>query len=142
MSHKWRRPGHITLLETIAVLDLLKRRVRKLECHRSKILVLVDNQAVIGILTKGRSSARQLQSPLRRIAHSFLMVIAASFWPGSSQSGILQMARRDGSPNAHPEMPKRHQVLQKASKEERRPRFLAFLIAHRKPYPHTFLRIK
>ena len=126
MSHKWRRPGHITLLETIAVLDLLKRRVRKLECHRSKILVLVDNQAVIGILTKGRSSARQLQSPLRRIAHSFLMVIA----------------RRDGSPNAHPEMPKRRQVLQKASKEERRPRFLAFLIAHRKPYPHTFLRIK
>ena len=67
MSHKWRRPGHITLLETIAVLDLLKRQVRKLECHRSKILVLIDNQAVIGILTKGRSSARQLQSPLRRI---------------------------------------------------------------------------
>ena len=71
MSHK--RPGHITLLELVAILDLLKRQSRTNEWHSSNVLVLVDNQAVIAVLAKGRSSARQLQGPLRRVASLMLM---------------------------------------------------------------------
>ena len=67
------------------------------------MLVLIDNQAVLGILTKGRSSARQLQGPLRRIAslvlagHFRLMVawIMSAWNPADGPSRWVSRATRD-----------------------------------------------
>ena len=67
-SHKWKRSGHITQLEAVAVLDLVKRLVRNDAHVNMKCVLLVDNQAVIGIATKGRTSSVLLQGPLRRIS--------------------------------------------------------------------------
>ena len=53
MSYKWRKSGHITQLEAIAVQDLLKKMAR-------------SAAGLVSIPTKGWSSARQLQQPLRR----------------------------------------------------------------------------
>ena len=64
MSHKWRRSGHITLLGVIAVLDLLKKQARTKAWHKSNVLIFIDNQAVIAILTKGRASGRYGESPI------------------------------------------------------------------------------
>ena len=66
MSYKWKKPGQITQLEAVAVQDLLKKLGRGNNLRKRKLLILVDNQPVVSILTKGRSSAKQLQSPLRR----------------------------------------------------------------------------
>ena len=67
LSYKWKQQGHITLLESVAVLDLLKKLTRTAEVTNKKVILMVDNQGVVGILAKGRSSARMMQNPLRRI---------------------------------------------------------------------------
>ena len=65
LSYKWKQQGHITLLESVAVLDLLKKLTRTAEVTNKKVILMVDNQGVVGILAKGRSSARMMQNPLR-----------------------------------------------------------------------------
>ena len=71
-SHKWKKGGHISQLEAVAVLDLVKRLLRSEEHVNNKCILLVDNQAVIGIATKGRTSSILLQGPLRRITAALL----------------------------------------------------------------------
>ena len=69
MSYAWKKPGqHINVLETVAVLDLLRKLARTPKYHQSRLVILVDNQVALSVLAKGRTSARALQSPLRRVA--------------------------------------------------------------------------
>ena len=94
LSYKWKQQGHITMLEAVAVLDLLKKLTRTAELSDKKAILMVDNQGVVGILAKGRSSARLLQGPLRRISalqiasHVRLLVVwVKSEWnPGDGPS--------------------------------------------------------
>ena len=69
LSYKWKQPNaHITQLETVAVLDLMRKLSRSASNFNKKSLLLVDNASVVGILTKGRTSAYSLRQPLRRLA--------------------------------------------------------------------------
>ena len=69
MSYSWKEPGqHINVLELVAVLDVLRRQGRDQKCHGQRLITLVDNQVAVSCLSKGRSSARALQGPLRRIS--------------------------------------------------------------------------
>jgi hypothetical protein len=69
MSYAWKnKDQHINVLEMVAVLDLLRKLSRNSKGHESRLVVLVDNQVSLSVLTKGRSSAKALQLPLRRVA--------------------------------------------------------------------------
>ena len=69
LSYAWKEKGqHINVLELVAVLDLLRRQARDPKFHSLKMLTLVDNQVALSCISKGRSSARALQGPLRRIS--------------------------------------------------------------------------
>ena len=68
LSYQWKEPGqHINVLETAAVLDVLRKLCRESKHHHKRYAILIDNQTALSALAKGRSSARALQSPLRRI---------------------------------------------------------------------------
>eukprot|EP00438_Fugacium_kawagutii_P001042 Skav214386 [mRNA] locus=scaffold333:24516:28736:- [translate_table: standard] len=69
LSYQWKQKGqHINVLELVAVLDLLRRQARDPKFHTHRMVTLVDNQVAMSCLVKGRSSARALQGPLRRIS--------------------------------------------------------------------------
>jgi hypothetical protein len=69
LSYQWKQKDqHINVLELVAVLDLLRRLGRDGKCHSKRMVTLVDNQVAVSCITKGRSSARALQGPLRRIS--------------------------------------------------------------------------
>lgn len=69
LSYQWKEANqHINILETAAVLDVLRKLCRESKHHGKRYVLLIDNQTALSALAKGRSSARALQSPLRRIA--------------------------------------------------------------------------
>ena len=68
-SYKWRNTDmHINVLELTAYLDHLKGRAMNPDNHHTRFLALLDSQAAIGVLAKGRSSAITLNSLLHRVA--------------------------------------------------------------------------
>eukprot|EP00971_Amphidinium_carterae_P337229 6473950-Amphidinium_carterae.2 len=68
-SYPWQEGArHINYLELLAVLNLLRRLASDPHRHASRFLHLCDNQATLGALCKGRSSAHLLNFLLRRIA--------------------------------------------------------------------------
>ena len=107
MSHKWRRPGHITLLGVIAVLDLLKKQARTKAWHKSNVLIFIYNQAVIAILTKERASAQQLLGRYGESPICCCLVTSASYLARLSLSGTRLMAHHGGSRAAQYVMPRR-----------------------------------
>ena len=54
------------------MLNLLKKQARLKAWCKSNVLILIDNHAVIAILTKGRTSEKQPQGPTRRISSLLL----------------------------------------------------------------------
>ena len=67
MSYAWKqREQH--MLEMVAVLDLLRKLTKNHKNHLRRFIVLVDNQVTLSVLTTGRTLARALQSPLRRVS--------------------------------------------------------------------------
>jgi hypothetical protein len=67
-SYSWRVAKHINVLEAQAVFDFLRAFAKNMNNHRQKKLCLIDSQAALGVLTKGRSSSHQLNFVLRRLA--------------------------------------------------------------------------
>ena len=54
MAYAWKRKDqHINVLEMVSVLDLLRKLVRNVKCHNSPMVILVDNQVALSVLTKG-----------------------------------------------------------------------------------------
>ncbi|CAE8717690.1 unnamed protein product, partial [Polarella glacialis] len=68
MSYAWKETQHINVLETVAVLDLLRKLGRESGIQNFRRMVLIDNQAALGVIAKGRSSSRAMMAPLRRIS--------------------------------------------------------------------------
>lgn len=87
MAYAWKRKDqHINVLEMVAVLDLLRKLVRNVKRHNSRMVILVDSQVALSVLTKGRTSAKALQSPIRRVSAVLLAseVLACYRWIKSS----------------------------------------------------------
>ena len=68
LSYRWKQSGHINVLEAAAVLDLLRKLAKNPQEMKFRRLLLIDNQSVLGVLAKGRSSSQALQAPLTRIS--------------------------------------------------------------------------
>ena len=68
LSYKWRRSGHINVLETQALFDAIRRLAKNPRTQSTRRLCLTDSQAALGVLTKGRSSSRRLNFVLLRLA--------------------------------------------------------------------------
>eukprot|EP00438_Fugacium_kawagutii_P008177 Skav214671 [mRNA] locus=scaffold923:459186:464944:+ [translate_table: standard] len=87
LSYKWKQGGqHINVLETTAALDLARRLARDPKCHGQRSILLVDNMVSLSVLAKGRSSARSLHAPLRRLA-AVLLAADLRFYYGWVKSG-------------------------------------------------------
>ena len=68
LSYKWKQPNaHITQLEAVALLDLLRKLSRSQKFHKKRTVVLIDNASVVSIMTKGRTTSQAMRQPLRRI---------------------------------------------------------------------------
>ena len=68
LSLKAKYKAHSGALEAAGVSIMLRWLLRSPEKHNARVCALVDAQAVIGALAKGRSSAPTLRHELQRIA--------------------------------------------------------------------------
>ena len=68
ISTKWKRQNKIDYLEGEAAILSLRHRLRSTVNRKQRILQLQDNQAILGTLRKGRSSAPRLLVQARRVA--------------------------------------------------------------------------
>ena len=68
LSYAWTSENHINILEAQAVFDFMRSAIKSPSCHDVRKLFLVDSQAALGVLTKGRSGSRRLNAVLQRIA--------------------------------------------------------------------------
>jgi len=80
LSFKWRHGSgsHINVLELAAVHATLRWLSRSSSFRSKRVLHLVDSQVCAGVLTRGRSSSRQLQSLLKNIA---AVCVATDLYP-------------------------------------------------------------
>ena len=67
-----REPAHIVSLEASALLLYVRWLLRTASNHGKRTPVLIDAQAVVGAVAKGRSSAPGLRRTLRRLAAHLL----------------------------------------------------------------------
>eukprot|EP00971_Amphidinium_carterae_P349027 6490805-Amphidinium_carterae.1 len=81
-SYAWREPGqpHITYLECLALFLLLRKLSTDPTRFNFRFLHLLDSQAALGALCKGRSSSHQLNSLLRRIAAHLVLMQLSPLW--------------------------------------------------------------
>ena len=63
---RWKKSDHITVLEVLSAQLALAWRTSRRQELRKRFLHLIDNQASLSALAKGRSSSRALQRLLRR----------------------------------------------------------------------------
>ena len=68
LSYRWRAQQHINILEATAVLDIFRHQVKRGQFADLRTLFLLDSQAALGVLTKGRSSSQSLNAVLLRLA--------------------------------------------------------------------------
>ena len=68
LSYQWRFKAHINILEAQAVFDAMRTLLKNPQMHDCRRFCLVDSQAVLGCLTKGRSSSRRLNYVCVRLA--------------------------------------------------------------------------
>ena len=78
LSYKWRSSAHINILEAQAVLDFSRSIAKAPRPHNQRKLFLLDSQVALGVLTKGRSSARRLNAVMQRLA---AVLKVANIWP-------------------------------------------------------------
>eukprot|EP00438_Fugacium_kawagutii_P027179 Skav234838 [mRNA] locus=scaffold1428:135350:140785:- [translate_table: standard] len=73
-AYRWRRSEHINVLELRAILRSLEWRARTATFHSCRFLHMSDSQICLAVLTKGRSSSRQINRVLRKI-HSLCLAL-------------------------------------------------------------------
>ena len=78
--HRWRREGHITALELLAALLAIKWWLAVPQRLRCRFLHLIDNQAVVGVLVKGRSSSVVLSQILSKLNALLLAGAAVGYF--------------------------------------------------------------
>ena len=97
---KWRREGRIDALEGEALLLGLRHAVRSRTRRRRRVLCFVDNQALLGSLRKGRSSAVRLLHICRRVAaHALFAELRLHYRYVPSALNVADAPSR-GKPNA------------------------------------------
>ena len=67
-AFKWRRAEHINCLELRAALHCIQWRARRTRYHSFRTMLLIDNQSIIAVIAKGRSSSKAINHLLRRLA--------------------------------------------------------------------------
>ena len=67
-AFKWKRSEHINLLEMKAALHAIQWRGRRSAYRDFRTMILIDNQSVLAVIAKGRSSSRKVNLLLRRLA--------------------------------------------------------------------------
>eukprot|EP00435_Cladocopium_sp_Y103_P046554 s680_g13.t1 len=67
-AFKWAKVAHINILELKALMHAVQWRARRQRYHSFKTMILCDNQSVVAVVTKGRSSSKQVNHLLRRLA--------------------------------------------------------------------------
>ena len=85
LSYKWRQKGHITQLEAVALLDLLRKFSRSQKFHKKRTVVLIDNASVVSIMTKGRTTSQVMRSTSQAHERSLWLQTRAWSWPGKSE---------------------------------------------------------
>ena len=67
-SFRRRRSEHINILEFKATLHAIQWRARRGGFHSFRTMLLIDNQSILAVIAKGRSSSRHVNRLLRRLA--------------------------------------------------------------------------
>ena len=68
ISHCWAHSSHINILEAHGLLLALRWYTSSCKKFHSRVPILVDSTAIVGAMSKGRSSSTRLQRQCRRIA--------------------------------------------------------------------------
>eukprot|EP00435_Cladocopium_sp_Y103_P040942 s793_g11.t1 len=66
-AFKWAKVAHINLLELKALIHAVQWRARRQRYHSFRTMILIDNQSIVAVVTKGRSSSKQVNHLLRRL---------------------------------------------------------------------------
>ena len=66
-AFRWRRAEHINLLELRAALHAIQWRCRRAAFKDFRTMMLIDNQAILAVIAKGRSSSKKVNNLLRRL---------------------------------------------------------------------------
>jgi hypothetical protein len=97
---QWRRDGVIDALEGEALMLGVRHAVRHRSRRRKRVLFYVDNQALLGSVRKGRSSARRLLHVCRRVtSHALFAEVRLHFRYVPSDLNVADYPSR-GLPNA------------------------------------------
>ena len=80
-ARPWKRRAHINVLELETILWGIKFQVENLHLSDARIFQVTDSYICISVVSKGRSSSKQLQRVLRKIsalllAHGLFLIIA------------------------------------------------------------------
>lgn len=67
-AFRWARSEHINLLELGAALHAIQWRSRRAAYCDFRTMLLIDNQAILAVIAKGRSSSKKVNNLLRRLA--------------------------------------------------------------------------
>ena len=82
---RWRRSEHINCLELRAALHCIQWRARRSRHHSFRTMLLIDNQSIIAVIAKGRSSSPAIGRLLRRLQLCAALWISISWWLGLIQ---------------------------------------------------------
>ena len=66
-AFRWRRVEHINCLELKAAIHALQWRSRRGCFHSFRTMLLIDNQAILAVMAKGRSSSKKINGLLQRL---------------------------------------------------------------------------
>ena len=66
-AFRWRRAEHINLLELRAALHAIQWRCRRAAFKDFRTMMLIDNQAILAVIAKGRSSSKKVNNLRRRL---------------------------------------------------------------------------
>ena len=67
-AQQWKRKSHINVLELEALLLSVKHQVERFRVSNCRVFHISDSYVTISVVSKGRSSSKQLQRVMRRLA--------------------------------------------------------------------------
>ena len=94
-AFRWRRSEHINLLELRAAVHI-QWRARRGRFHSFRTMLLIDNQSILAVIAKGRSSSRSVNHLLRKLAAlcCTLNIYLLVAWVDTTENPADQASRR------------------------------------------------
>ena len=95
-AFRWRRSEHINLLELRAAVHAIQWRARRGRFHSFRTMLLIDNQSILAVIAKGRSSSRSVNHLLRKLAAlcCTLNIYLLVAWVDTTENPADQASRR------------------------------------------------